>query len=131
MVKPSVAAVTVGEITVMVPAATEVPAMRVVLVMVEGSSTPMPVVSPVTPAPSKTSEEADTKSNTERTADTAPKNPGHRIPARIRNDGPPVHEPRIIGRHVHHLRVGRFDDDRIALRRYLLLVAAIQMASLA
>src|SRR6266404_3211144 len=107
----TVAEVTSGEITVMEPVVTEVSTVRSEFVMVEERSTATPVVPPVTPAPPKSSEEADSKSKTEGQSDAAPKNPGHRIPARVGNDWPPVHEPRIIGRHVHHLRVARFDDD--------------------
>src|ERR1700730_8336918 len=130
MVEAAVADVTVAEITVMEPVVTEVPAMRGIIVMVEGWSTAVPVVPPVAPAPAKSSEEADTKPDTEGESDAAQKNSRHRIPARVGNDRRPVHEPRIIGRHVHHLRVGRFDDDCVALRRHLLLFIAIQMASL-
>src|SRR6266851_3011497 len=64
----------------------------------------MPVISPVMPAPPKSSEVADSKSNTERESDAAPKNPGHRIPAWVRDDRRTVHEPRVIGWHVDHIR---------------------------
>src|ERR1700751_4700810 len=99
--------------------------------MVEKRSTAMPVIAPMTPAPPKSSEEADTKSNAEAEADAAPKNSGHRIPVRVSDDRRPVHQPRIVGRDVDHLRVGRLDDDRVALRGHLLLLAAVQMASVA
>src|SRR5229473_1118890 len=130
VIEAAVADVTVAEITVMEPLVTKVSTVRNEGVMVEECSTVMPVVPPVAPAPPKASEEADTKSNTKGKADAAPKNPGHGIPARVGNDGRPVHQPRIIGRHVHHLRVGRFDDDRVALSRYLILLVAIQMAGI-
>src|SRR5580704_4512921 len=96
--------------------------------MVEVRLSAMPVISPVSPAPPKSSEEADTKSNTKAEAGAAPKNPGHGIPARVRDDGLAVHQPGIIGRHVDHLWIGRFNDDSVALRRYLLLVGIVQMA---
>src|SRR5712664_2433570 len=99
----AVAKVTVGEITVMEPVVTEVSAVRSEFVMVEEGSTATPVVPPVTPAPPKSSEEADSKSNTEGQSDAAPKDPGHRVPARVRNNWPTIYDPRIIGRHVHHL----------------------------
>src|SRR5258708_4935873 len=125
MIEAAMADATVAEITVMEPLVTKLSAMRDVGVMVEECSTVMPVVPPVAPAPPISPEEAETKSNTKGKADAAPKDPGHRIPARIGNDRRPVHEPGIVRRHVDHLRVGRFDDDRVALRRYLLLFVAI------
>src|ERR1700730_14165810 len=94
--KVAMAKVTVVEITVMESAVTEVSAVRDERVMVEECSTPMPVVSPVAPAPPKASEVPDSKSNAERESDAAPKNPGHRIPAWVRDDGRAIHQPRII-----------------------------------
>jgi hypothetical protein len=64
VVGAAVAEVTVAEITVMEPVVTKVSAVRNEFVMVEECSTAMPVVAPVTPAPPKSSEEADAKSNT-------------------------------------------------------------------
>ncbi len=90
----------------------------------------VPVVSPVMPAPPKSSEkaypEADSKSNPR----SGQKDPRHRIPAWICDDRFAVHDPGIIGRHVDHLRVGRFDGDRVALSCYLLLFIAIQVAGI-
>src|SRR6266849_2841820 len=57
--------------------------------------------------------------------------PRHRIPTRIRDDRLTEHEPGVIGRHVDHFRVSRFDDDCVALSCYLLLFIAIQVAGLA
>src|ERR1700756_2663423 len=95
----TVAKVTVGEITVMEPTAAKVSAVRDPTVMVEEGLTSVPVVSPVTPAPPKSSEEADSKSNTEGQSNAAPENSRHRIPARVGYDWPPIYHPRIIGRH--------------------------------
>src|SRR5437016_941225 len=120
----------VAEITVGEPVVTKIPAVGDPFMMIEECSTVMPVVPPVTPAPCKTSEEADSKSNTEGQSGAIPQNPGHRVPARVVNDGRPVDEPRIIGRHVDHLGVGEFDDDRVSLRRYLFIVVAVQVAGL-
>src|SRR5258708_30056324 len=114
--------VAVAEITVAEPVVTKIPAVGDPFTMIEERSTVMPVVPPVTPAPSKTPEEANSKSNTEGQSGAIPKNPGHRVPARVGNDGRPVDEPRTIGRHVDHLGVGGFDDDRVGLRRYLFFV---------
>ena len=105
-------------------------AVRNVGVVVVDRCSAVPVVSPVMPAPpissKKTEPEADSKSNPR----SGQEDPGHGIPAWIRDDRLTVHEPGIIGRHVDHFRVGRFDDNRAALRRYLLLFIAIQVACL-
>src|SRR5260370_17172203 len=98
--------------------------------MVEQCTPAMTVGPPVPPAPPKPSEEPETKSNAEGESDAAPKNPGHGIPARVGDDRCPVHQPRIISRHVDYLRVGRFDDDRFALRRYLFFFFPIHIATL-
>src|SRR6266851_5237728 len=90
----------------------------------------MPVISPVMPAPPKSSEVTDSKSNTERESDAAPKNPGHSIPAWVGNNRRTVHQPRIISWHIDHLWISRFDDDCASLRRYPLLFVAVQMAGL-
>ncbi len=117
--------VAVAEVTMMEPVVTKIPAVGDPFVVVEEWSTAMPVVSPVMPAPPKSSEEADTKSNAKGNAGAVPKNPGHGIPAWIHDDRLTVHKPGVVGGDVNDLRVGRFDDDRAALRRYLLLFVAI------
>src|SRR5260370_26707761 len=82
------------------------------------------------PAPSKSSEEANSKSKPEGNCRAGKKDSWHGIPTRVGDDGGPVHEPRIIGRHVDDIRVRWFDDDGAALSRYLLLFVAVQLASL-
>src|SRR5580693_10177298 len=120
--------VTVTEITMMEPLMTELIAMRDKGVMVEECPSTMPVISPVAPAPPNSSEVADAKSNSKAKADAAPKNPGNGIPAWIGNNWVAVHEPRIIGWDVDHFWIGRFNDDRAALRGHLLLFVAVQTA---
>src|SRR5260370_2652182 len=99
--------------------------------MVEERSSAVPVISPVAPAPPKSSEKADTKSNTKAKADAAPINPGLGIPAGVSDDRRAIDQPGIIGGHVHHVRIGRFNDDRAALRAYFFLFVAVQIASVA
>jgi len=123
--------VAMAEVTMMEPIVTEVVAVGDPFVMIEECSTAMPVVVPVMPAPPKSSEEADTKSNAKGKAGAAPENPRLRIPTRVGNDRRPVDEPGVVGRDVDDLRVGGFDDDCVALRRYPLLVSGIQMAGTA
>src|SRR6266404_6501595 len=81
----------------------------------------MPVASPVMRAPSKSSEEADPEADSKSNSRPSQEDPRHGIPAWICDDRLTIHEPRIIGRHVDHFRVGRFDDDCVALRCYFLL----------
>src|SRR6267143_176433 len=102
-------------------------AMGDVVIVVVHRPMATPVVPPVTPAPAKSSEETDSKSNTEGDCGAAKKDSWHRNPARVGNDRRPVHEPGIIGRYVDHLRVGRLNDDRVALSRYLLLFVVLQL----
>src|SRR5882762_5338854 len=82
------------------------------------------------PAPSKSSEEADSKSKPEGNGGAVKKDPRHGIPAWICDDGLSIYEPRIVGRHVDHFRIGRFDDDGVRLSRYFLLFIAIQVTGL-
>src|SRR5467141_3993814 len=99
-------------------------------VVIVDHSVAMPVASPVMPAPTIPSEEADAEPDSKSDTRSGQEDPWHRIPAWIGHDRLAIHEPRIIGRHVDHLRIGRFDDDGVALRCYLLLFIAIQVASL-
>src|ERR1700674_4801697 len=82
------------------------------------------------PAPAKSSEkpapEADSKSNPR----PGQKDPGLGIPAGICNDRLTVYEPGIVCGHVDHFGIGWFNDDGVALSRYLLLFIAIQVACL-
>ena len=90
----------------------------------------MPVTSPVMPAPTIPSEETNAEPDSKSNPGSSQEDPRHGIPAWICDDRVAIHEPGIIGRHVDHLRIGRFDDDCVALRCYLLLFIAIQVASL-
>ena len=99
--------------------------VRDVGVVIENYSMAMPVRIPVAPAPTKSSEEADSESNAEGNGGTLEKDSGYWIPARVSHDWCTVHQPRIEGRHVHHFRVRRFNDNRVALSAYLFLFVAI------
>ncbi len=90
----------------------------------------VPVTSPVMPAPAKSSEVTDSESNSEGDCRACKKDSRHGIPARICNDRVAVHEPGIIGGHVDHFRIGRFNENGVALSRYFLLFIAIQVPGL-
>src|ERR1700716_3531330 len=72
----------------------------------------MPVASPVMPAPPKSSEVSGSKSAPEGDCGATKKDSAPRNPARIGDHRYAVREPGIIGRHIDHIRVGWFDDDR-------------------
>jgi len=105
--------------------------VRDVGVVVVDHSVAVPVASPVMPAPSKSSEVTNSKSNSEGDRGPSKKDSRHGIPAWIWNDRVAVDEPRIIRRHVDHFRIGRFNDDCVALSCYFLLVIAIQVTGIA
>ena len=100
-------------------------AVRDIRVVVVDYSAPAPVVSPVMPSPPKSSEEADAKSKTERDCGAGKKDSGNWNPAGVGNNRCSVHEPRIIGRYVDHIRVSWFDDDGVALSGHILLLIAV------
>src|SRR5438445_7383344 len=131
MVEIAMAKVAMTKVAVIKVAAVEVaaiddrPAVRDICVVVVDYPAAVPVVSPVMPSPPKSSEEADAKSKAERDCGAGKKDSGNRNPAGVGNNRCSVHEPRIIGRHVDHIRVGRFDDDRVALSGYILLLIAV------
>src|SRR6267154_4851648 len=122
--------VAVTQITMMKPVMPELSAVRNELMVIEECPAAMPVVSPMAPAPSKSTKISESKSNTERQSDPAPKNSRHRIPAWVGHDRSAINKPRIIGRHVNRFRISRLDDDCVSLRRYSLLFIAIQVPSL-
>src|SRR6266853_2579018 len=130
VIESAMAEVAVIEITVMESVMAEFSAVRNELVMVEECPPAMPVISPMAPAPSKSAEVPKSKSNAERQSDAAPKNSRRLIPSGIDRYRPPVNQPRIIGRHVDHLPIGRFNTDCVSLCHDPLLLAAIQVPGL-
>src|SRR6266404_4566573 len=126
--EPTMAKVAVTQITMMEPVMPELSAVRHELVVVEGCPAAMPVISPMAPAPAKSAKISESKSNTKRQSDAAPKNSRHRIPARIGHDRSAIHKPRIVGRHVNRFRISRLNNDCVSLRCYVLLFIAAQMS---
>ena len=100
-------------------------AVRDVGVVVVNHPMATPVASPVMPAPPKAPEEADPEADSKSNPRSGNENSRHGIPPWICDDRLAIHKPRIIGRHVDHLRIGWFNDDRVALSCYLLLFIAI------
>ena len=104
------------------------PAVGDVGVVVVNHPMAVPIASPVMPTPTIPSEETNAEPDSKSNPRSGQEDPRLGIPAWIRDDGLAVHEPGIIGRHVHLIRSCRLDDNRVPLSRYLLLVAVIQMA---
>src|ERR1700723_2088510 len=88
----------------------------------------MPVKSPMAPAPSKATEEANSKTNSEREVRASIPNSGIRIPARPGHNWTAVHQPRIIGGDINDIGLRRLNDYRRALRSHGLLRGALQIA---
>src|SRR6266850_3302296 len=125
-----VAAVEIATAAVKAVAIDDSSAVGDVGVVVVNHAMAVPVASPVMPAPTKSSEEAHPEADSKSNPSSGQENPRHGIPAWIGDDRVAIHQPGIISRHVDYLRVGRFDDDSVALRCYLLLFIAIQLAAL-
>src|SRR4030088_203159 len=90
----------------------------------------VPVVAPVVPAPSISSEKAHPESDSKSNSRSCEENPRHGIPAWIGHDRLAIDQPGVISRNVDHLGIRRLNDHRAALSRYLLLFIAAQMAGL-
>ena len=89
----------------------------------------VPIGSPVVPAPSKTSEEADSEPDSEREVRAVIPDSGIRVPSRPGHDGTSVNHPRIIRGDVNDLGIGRLNDDRRPLCLYDLLRSGPKIAS--
>src|SRR6266481_2590069 len=105
-------------------------AMGDVGVVVVNHPMAMPVASPVMPAPPKSTEEADSEPDSKSNPCSGQEDPRYGIPAWICDDRFAIHEPGIIGGHIDHFRIGRFNDDGVPLSRYLFLIIRIQVAGL-
>src|SRR6266436_6525170 len=90
----------------------------------------MPVASPVMPPPPKSAEESDPEADSKSNPRSGKEDSRQGIPAWICDDRFAIHEPGIIGGHIDHFRIGRFNDDCVALRCYVFLLIRIQVASL-
>src|SRR5580704_209492 len=106
------------------------PAAGVVPVMVINGEVVVPIESPMMPAPPVAAEEADPKASSEGEKWSFIPDPRIRIPSRPRPYRASINYPGIIGRHVNHIGLRRFNDYRRALRRYRLLRRALQIAGL-
>src|SRR5467141_2152155 len=100
----------------------------VVPVVVISYGSVVPIRSPMMPAPSITSVEADSKADSERQIRAAIPNSGVWVPPRPRYYRTSVNQPRIIRGNVNDIGLGRLDDDGRVLRCYGLLGRARKIA---
>src|SRR6266852_1603227 len=105
-------------------------AVGVVPVVVINCVVVVPIESPTTPAPSITSEEADSETGSEGEIRAAIPYAGIWVPSRPRHVGPPVNYPRIICGHVNNLGIGRLNDDGRALGGHGLLRRGLKIAGI-
>src|SRR5260370_39603899 len=96
----------------------ELSAMGEVRVIAVNQAMPVPIRSPVVPPPAEAAEETDTNSNTEADPRPVEEEARNANPIRIERERITVDDPRIVLRHIHDLRICRFNDDRISLGRH-------------
>src|SRR5271157_1116216 len=89
----------------------------------------MPIESPMTPAPSKTSEPTDSEAEAEIEVRSAKPNSGIRVPPRPRHYGPSVNQPRVVRGDVNLIGAGRLNADIRVLRGHGLLWRSLEIAS--
>jgi hypothetical protein len=100
-------------------------AMRDVRIVVEHDVMVMPVLSPVVPAPTKPSKEADAKTQAKCNSRPANVEPWVRIPSWPDSDGRSIYEPWVILRNVNNFRLGGFNYNGLPLLAHLFLRRAL------
>src|ERR1700740_3578211 len=98
--------------------------------MVVDCVTAVPVVAPVAPAPTESSEEADVEADSKSDPNSAQEDSRHGIQAWIGDNRRSVYKPGIVGRHVDDVGAGRLDGDRAVVIGYGLLLRAFRVATL-
>src|ERR1019366_8295977 len=89
-----------------------------------------PIESPMTPAPAKASEPTDSEAHSEIEVRAAKPDSRIRVPSRPRHDGISVNRPRVIGRDVHYIGVGRLNVNIRAIVPYDFLRRALKSTGL-
>src|SRR5208283_438338 len=89
----------------------------------------IPIASPMTPTPSPPAEPTDSEADSsEPQIRAVVPNSGIRVPSRPRYDRTTINYPRIVGGNVNDFGTGRLNNDRLALRRHVLLRCGLQIA---
>ena len=96
-------------------------AVRYVSVMVVNNVVVMPVRPPMVPSPAKPAEVADSKTEAKPNSRASKIQPWVRIPTRPDPDRSSIRKPGVVLRHVHHLRVRRFDHNGFSVIAHLFL----------
>src|SRR5580700_2986056 len=105
-------------------------AARVIAIVVVDDGAAVPVGAPVSPAPAKTAEEADSESSSEEKVWPAKPDSGIGIPIRPRRYGIAVNDPRVVGRNVNNIRLRGLNDDGRTLSGHVLLLSGFQISRL-
>src|SRR5271155_791257 len=100
----------------------------VVPVVVINCVTVVPIKSPIAPAPSITSEEADSKTDSERKVGATKPDSGIWVPARPGDDGISVNQPGIVCGDINHIGAGRLNLDGRAFVLHCLLWRALEVS---
>src|SRR5580700_3152324 len=105
-------------------------AARVIAIVIVDDGAAVPVGAPVSPAPAKTAEEADSESSSEEKVWPAKPDSGIGIPIRPRRYGIAVNDPRVVGRNVNNIRLRGLNDDGRTLSGHVLLLSGFQISRL-
>src|SRR6201982_4171175 len=92
-----------------------------VAVVVEKDAVMVPIGSPMVPTPTKTTKKANAEAEAKSNSGTRKVQTGIPVPAWPDRNRRAIDKPRIVLRHVDHLRVGRFDHDGRSVVGHLLL----------
>src|SRR5580704_1143093 len=105
-------------------------AVRYIRPVVHDYRTMSPVKSPMMPTPSKAAEESHAEPEPERNAWRCDVETWIRIPAGPRHHRAAICYPRIVRRHIDHIRSSRFNNNRVSLFCHVLLRIAVEISAL-
>src|SRR5271169_1504392 len=98
--------------------------------VVEHDPVVVPIVSPVSPAPAKPAEKANSKAKIPCEPWPREVQPGIPIPAGPDPDGLSIHEPGVVFGNVNNFRVSWFDHNALPLIAHVFLRCALQVPRL-
>src|ERR1700686_3110933 len=109
---------------------TELPAVGGVRMVAVSQAVSVPIRSPAVPPPAEATEKTDTDSHAEPDPRPIEEEARNTNPTWIEGKGITVDDPWIVFRHIHDLRICRFNHDRISLVRDGFLRRALQAPGL-
>src|ERR1700758_1514717 len=104
-------------------------AVRYVRPVIHDDRTMSPVKSPMMPSPSKAAEESHAEPEPERNAWCCDVETRIRIPTGPCHHRAAIRYPRIVRRHIDHIRSSRLNNNRASLFGYVLLRIAVEIAA--